>query len=433
MVPGGVLIRFRRDPLGFLAREAERHGGIFHFVVPGQKYYVLNDPELIRRVLVAEGDGFMKGRALQRSKNVLGEGLVTSEEPLHRKQRKLMAPYFHAKWVEKYAEAMVRCTLAAAGRWEAGSVVDVHEEMMRLTLVIAAETLFGTDMEADAEVIGQAMNVMLSGFNRAVVPWGRILQKLPLPSTRKIERARAGLYATIDRVIVEARRAGGKRDDVLARLLQARDDESDQGMDDGQLRAECFTLLTAGHETTANLMTFAWYMLDQHPEVAAKVREEARGILGGRTPEVGESGKFVYLRQVLSEVMRLYPPVWVLGRMPTRPFQAGPYEIPAGSTVLMSQWVMHKHANYWEEPLRFDPERWVEGGKGPGHRYAYFPFGGGARNCIGDSFAWLEAIVVLATLVERVGFASCGRTKLVLQPTITLRPKGGLFMKVIRP
>jgi len=434
-LPGGTLLAFRRNPLAFMTRQAERYGPVTHFAIPGQKYYILNDPELIRRVLVAEADGFMKSPALQRAKNVLGEGLITSEDPLHKKQRKLIGPSFHAKWVEHYAQTMVRCAARAPARWKPGTVVDVHEEMMRLTLLIAAETLFGTDMEADAEVIGQSMDVMLTGFNRAILPWGRLLHKLPLPATRRIERARAGVYGTIDRVIAEARwelraAGGSRRNDILARLIEARDDQSNEAMDDAQLRAECFTLLTAGHETTANLMTFTWYLLDQHPEVAAKVRAEADGILHGRLPLAADAANFVYMRQVLSEVMRIYPPVWVLGRMPTRPFQAGPYTIGPGSAVLMSQWALHRSPKFWSDPLRFDPQRWADGAPPPPHRYAYFPFGGGPRNCIGDSFAWLEAVMVLATLVTQVRFTECPETKLVLQPTITLRPKNGLRMKV---
>jgi cytochrome P450 len=431
IVPGRILLRFRRDPLGFLTDLAARFGDIVQFGIAGTTYIFLNHPDFIRQIVVTDSDRFTKGPALQRAKVTLGEGLLTSEGELHRRQRRLSQPAFAAHRVGTYADAMVQESLRLRESFRDGQIVDIHEQMMELTLAIAARTLFGADVQSRVHEIGHAMSISVEMFTRALMPWAPILNRLPLPSNRRFLRARQLLFDTIDQIIQQRRANGAAGDDFLSMLLKARDVEGDGGgMSDQQLRDEAITIFTAGHETTANALTYTWYLLARHPDIFQKVQSEVDEALGSRLATAEDVPKLKYTRMVLSESMRLYPPVWAVGRRAVQPWSAGNYQFEPGTVVLASQWVMHRDARFWPEPLRFDPNRWANNSSTDRPRLAYFPFSIGPRGCIGEPFAWLEAILVLATIAQRWSFYEADHRELGLNPTITLRPAHPLRMQI---
>ena len=301
-------------------------------------------------------------------------------------------------------------------------------EMMRLTLAIAGKTLFSADVENDATGVGQALADVMHAFMRLNSPFAPILDRLPLPSTRRALEGIQRLDGIIYRMISEHRSSGG-RDDLLTILLATRDEEGDQtGMDDRQLRDEVMTIFLAGHETTAVALTWTWYLLAQHPEVAEKLHQELAHVLNGRPPGFSDVPALVYTRRIFSEALRLYPPVYVTGRKAMVEFQAGDFLLPAGSNIMISPWITHRDPRWWAEPQQFDPDRWIGDNEGNRPKFAYFPFGGGPRICIGESFAWTEGILVLASLAQcwapevRPGFRA------EIEPLITLRPKKGMPM-----
>jgi len=427
--PGDLLLRFRRQPLQFLTSLAREYGDIVGFKIGRQKFLFLNHPDLLKEVLVSEAHRFTKGPALQRAKATLGDGLLTSEGEKHRQQRRLAQPAFHAPRVADYAEEMVDLALNRCERWSDGQAIDAHEQMMQLTLSIVGQTLFGADVVDQVEQIGRAMTINVEMFSRALLPWGPLLNLLPLPSNRRYLKARDLLFGTIQAMVEKRRGDRGQRNDFLSLLIRAHDAEGDGGgMSDEELRDQAITIFTAGHETTANALTFTWYLLAQHPIVRERMEQELASVLNGRSPTADDVARLTYTRAVLAEAMRLYPPVWVIGRRAILPWRVGGYEVPVGTVVLMSQWVMHRDERYWHDPLKFDPGRWEEKSERP--RYAYFPFSFGPRNCIGEPFAWLEGILLIATIAQRWRMELIGDGEIALRPTITLRPRGEVRMLV---
>ena len=421
--PFQVLASLRFDTLEFLSRVAREFGDIVSFRAGPADYYILFHPDAIRDVLVTYDDHFIKGPALQRARDSLGEGLLTSEGELHRRQRRLAQPALHPQRMAGYAKEMVRQALATRDSWRDGEQIDLHKQMMRLTLRIVAKTLFDSDVGQEVEEIGHAMDVSVGMFARAMSPWGPLLNKLPLPSNFRFRKAWGRLNATIDRVIAERRGNAMQRDDLLSGLLAATDLEGDGGgMSDRQLRDEAITLFTAGHETTANALTFTFYLISQNPQAEATLVQELTDVLKGKPPDASDVERLEYTRMVLAESMRLYPPAWALGRECVEPVQIAGYAIPKGATVLLSQWVTHRDARWWPDPLRFDPSRFTPEARSARPRWAYFPFGGGSRGCIGESFAWTEAILVLATVLQKWRLESFSTDPPALRPLITLRP-----------
>ena len=448
--PGQLILAFRADPLGFLAGAARTYGDFCRFRVGPMRYFLLNDPEGTRDVLVTQAGRFTKSPALRAAKVTLGEGLLTSEGDFHRRQRRLSQPAFHPHRVARYTQAMVRRAQQTSGEWGDGQVVDVHEEMMRLTLRIVAEALFSADVDSEIDEIGRAMAIMVAMFRRAMSPFAPVLNRLPLPSNYRFERALARIRTTIDRFVRENRAAGVDRGDLLSTLIRARDlggedavvvqgrgDEpgaTDAGMSDLQLRDEIMTLFTAGHETTANALTFTWYLLARHPEAAGRLYDEVDRALGGRPPTADDTDRLPFVRAVLAESMRLYPPAWLVVRQAKEAVQIAPkgYALPAEGVVIMSQWVAHHDPRWWPRPDEFVPDRWLDpAARDARPRYAYFPFGGGPRSCIGEAFAWTEAILVIAALAQRWRMELAQPDKpLRLLPTITLRTKDPIPMRL---
>lgn len=430
VLPLARLFAFRRDPPGDLLRMQARWGDVASFRIGPRWFYLISDPELVRQVLVTDHRTFTKSLALQRARVLLGEGLLTSEGEFHLRQRRLAQPAFHRERVAGMAAAMVRHAEATADGWRAGMRVDAAREMMRMTLGIAGETLLGADVGGEADEIGGALSDALGLFTRLHNPIGVLLDRLPISGTLRMRRARQRLDETIYRVIAERRASGEERDDLLGMLLAARDEEADgAGMTDLQLRDELLTLFLAGHETTANALAWTWHLLARNPDAEARLHDELRTVLGGRAPVAADFPALPYTRAVVSESMRLYPPAWTIGREPVRDWRAGGYRIRAGSVVLVSPWVVHHDARWWSEPWAFRPERWMDGAEAGQTRFAYFPFGGGIRKCIGEGFAWMELVLALATLARRWRLVSIPGVEPVPEPRITLRPVG-LQMRV---
>jgi cytochrome P450 len=437
LVPFRTIYRMSRDIVGFLGGLKRDYGDVVGFRLGGRRMFLVSHPDHIRDVLVTRSDQFTKGPALRSAKVTLGEGLLTSEGDFHRRQRRLMQPAFHAQRVADYADAIVRFGVRARERWQGGQTVEMRAAMTQLTLEIVAKTLFDAEIESEVRELGEAMDVNVTMFDRARSPLAPILNLLPLASNRRFYRAKDRVFETIDRMIATRRAAMGRetggtpRKDFLSLLLAARDAEGDgQGMSDEQLRFEAMTLFSAGHETTANALVWTWLLLAQNPAAEARLHDELRRELGRRPPTAADVPRLAYTRAVLAESMRLYPPAWVVGRQATQPFRAGEYEIPAGGVILMSQFLVHRDPRWWPNAEAFEPERWLTD-QPERPRYAYFPFGGGSRQCIGESFAWLEGILLIATLAQRWRFSLPPDTKPVrLHATITLRPREELPMTV---
>lgn len=432
--PGGSLrgiLSFRRDPTGALQSLQGAHGDVATFRLGKRRLYLLSHPDLVRDVLVTHHRNFIKSYALQRARTLLGHGLLTSENPLHMRQRRLAQPAFHRDRVAALGQTMARYAGQAADRWRPGMEVDAGAEMNRLTLAIAGETLLGAGVEDEADEIRTALTDALGLFNRLHNPFGELLDRIPVPGTLRMRRARARLDATIYRAIAQRRASAQPHDDLLGMLLAARDEEDGgAGMTDEQLRDELLTLFLAGHETTANALAWTWHLLDAHRDVEARLHAELREVLGDRAPTAQDYPRLPFTRAVLAESMRVRPPAWTIGRQPLQDFEANGYRVRAGSIVLVSPWIVHRDARWWSEPHAFRPERWMAPDfEASLPRFAYFPFGGGPRKCIGEGFAWMEGVLALATLARRWTLRLAPGAHVVAQPRITLRP-AGLRMRV---
>jgi cytochrome P450 len=428
---GGNFTAFRRDSLAYLQQATSDFGDVVYLRFGPQDVFFLNHPDYIKDVLVTHHQSFMKGRALQRAKRLLGEGLLTSEGDFHRRQRRLAQPAFHRGRISSYGTVMTDYAARTASRWRDGETLDISQEMMRLTLAIVGKTLFDTDVEAEADEIGAALTSVMELFDFLLLPFSELLEHFPLPHVRRFQKAKERLDATIYRIIEERRLSDQDRGDLLSMLLAARDEEGDGGqMTDLQVRDEVMTLFLAGHETTANAMTWTWYLLSQHPDVEAKLHAELDAVLEGRPPTVEDVPRLRYTEMVLAESMRLYPPAWAIGRLALKDQDIGGYTIPAKALVLLSPYVTHRDARYFPDPVRFDPERWTPEARESRPQFAYYPFGGGPRRCIGEGFAWMEGILLISALARNWRMRLVPDHKVETMAVITLRPKHGMRMTV---
>jgi cytochrome P450 len=427
----GHLLDFRRDPPRLLSQLAREHGDLVHFKLGPQDIYLLNHPDFIRDVLVTHNRNFVKSRGLEMAKKFLGESLLTSEGEFHRRQRRLAQPAFHRQRINAYADVMTDHASRTRDRWQDGSTLDIWQEMMRLTLAIVGKTLFDADVESEAPEIGKALTDVMQLFERITNPLSGLLDKLPLPANIRWLKAKARLDSTIYRVINERRASGVDRGDLLSMLLLAQDEEGDGGsMTDQQLRDEAMTLFVAGHETTANALTWTWYLVSQHPDVEAKLHNEIDSVLAGKLPAAADVAQLRYTEMVFAEAMRMYPPAWVLGRRVLSDYPIGQYVVPSGAIVLMSPWVMHHDSRFFPDPFRFDPERWTPEQRESRPKFCYFPFGGGPRVCIGEQFAWMEGALLIATIAQRWKMRLAPGQVVEPKAMITLRPRYGMRMIV---
>jgi len=426
----GVLPEFRKDPAGFLEKMARGYGDVVYIPLGRQHIYCVSHPEAVRDVLVTHQNKFKKSRMLERARVLLGDGLLTSEGGHHRRQRRLVQPAFHRDRLAGYGAVMVDRAALVRDQWQSGQSFDVLQEMMRLTLAIVAQTLFSTEVDSEADEIGTALTEVFSLFEIILMPFSEILEKLPLPAVRRFKRARKRLDETIYRLIAERRASGVDAGDLLSMLLMARieeDEEGSGGMSDEQVRDEALTLFLAGHETTADALTWAWYLLSQNPEAEAAFHAELDRVLAGRLPSFDDLPQLRYTEAVFAEALRLYPPAWGIGRRALEDYQVGDFAIPARSVVLLSPYVVHRDPRWFPEPLAFRPERWLaEDSARP--KFAYFPFGGGARVCIGERFAWMEGTLLLAVIGQRWRLRLEAGHRVETHARITLRPKFGLRM-----
>lgn len=426
----GNLHAFRSNPLRFLRRIARDYGDLAYFRLARQHVYLVSHPDFVREILVTKQSNFTKSRALQRAKILLGEGLLTSEGDYHLRQRRLVQPAFYRERLAGYARVMSGYGARLRERWQPGATVEVSEEMMRLTLSIVAKTLFSAEIESEVSEIGGAMTTILKMFRMLMMPFSEYLEKLPLPSNRRFEKARARLDAITYGLVRERRKGGQDAGDLLSMLLMAHDEEGGAGMTDTQVRDEALTLFLAGHETTAQALTWTWYLLSQHPECERRLHEEIDAVLGGRLPDFEDLPQLRYTEQLFAEALRLYPPAWAIGRKSKEEFELGGAKIAGQSICILSPYVVHRDPRWFPDPERFDPERWTPEARDARPKFSYFPFGGGARACIGERFAWMEGMLILATLAQRWKFRLVPGQSVEPLALITLRTKHGMRMIV---
>jgi cytochrome P450 len=428
---GGHFLKFRRNPTGFLT-EAAALGDVAFFKMGGQPAFFLNHPEMVRDLLVVNAHKFKKGRALQRAKKLLGEGLLTSEGEFHLRQRRMIQPSFHRQRIADYAGAMIEYGERMANSWQDGEVRDIDKEMMRLTLQIVGKTLFSANVEDEADEVGGALTALIEMFNYLLLPFSELLEKLPIPQARRFNRAKEILDKVIYEIINERRKSGEDKGDLLSMLLLAQDEDDGGFMTDEQVRDEALTLFLAGHETTANALTFTWYLLSQNPEKEAKFHEELNTLFpNGETPKPEDYPRLKYTENILAESMRLFPPAWALGRLAIEEHEFGGYEIPKNALILLSPYIAQRDSRFWENADAFIPERWqTQSVKEAGQKYIYFPFGGGIRRCIGEQFAWTEGVLLLATLGQKWKLRFMPEQRIALNPLMTLRPKYGMKMRI---
>ncbi len=424
----GHLPELRRDRLGFYTACARRYGDIVALRFGPRPAVLLSHPDHVQTVLVTQHRAVIKHFAWRLNRPIFGEGLLTSEGETWRRQRRLVQPAFHRHRITAYGAEMVAATERLLAGWGDGETRDIHAEMMRLTLTIVTRTLFGAEVAGEEDAIGQDVAVLLAGFIARVGSPLPLPLWLPTPANRRIRAALRRIDALVYRFIGARRRAGGAGDDLLSLLLAARDEGDGQGMSERHLRDEVLTLFLAGHETTAVALSWTWHLLAQHPGVEERLLAELHDVLGGRPPTVDDLPRLPYCEVVITEAMGLYPPAWIVGREALRDLTIGGYRLPAGTTLLMSQWVIHRDERFYEAPADFRPERWLAGLAERLPAGAYFPFGGGPRRCLGSGFAMTEAVLLLATIAPRFRLASVPDRSVVPQPLVTLRPRDGLLM-----
>ena len=421
----------RRDPINYLSGLARDYGDMVRFRVLGRETYLLNHPEYIKEVLVKRQNLFTKTPTLQRAKRFFGEGLLTSEGEFHTRQRRLIQPAFHRDQLLKYGGIMTQYAVQARERWTDGSEVNIQQEMMRLTLAIVARALFDADVEGDAKPVGEAMSELVRSFRVFLLPFAGLVRRLPLPQNRRLDRGVAAVKEIVHRLIQEHRSGGNHNENLLSALISVRDEDG-SSLNDQQILDEILTLFTAGHETTALALTWTWYLLAREPECASRFYAEIDLVLQGRTPTFEDIPNLVYTDRVVAESMRLYPPIWLIGRLAREPFELDRWSIPKGSICLMSQYVMHHDPRFFPDPNRFDPDRWSPELRDARPKFCHFPFGGGARACIGDRFAWSELTLVLATIAQKWRFQLASSDEIKPVPRLTLQPSAPVRMIAAR-
>lgn len=423
---------FREDLLEHIMRLKRDYGDISSMRFANFDIVVLGDPDHVKRVLVNDYAVFEKSLGMQRMKFVFGEGLLTSEGEFHRRQRQLVAPAFHREALKNYAEDMIAYAVRTRDAWQDGAEFDVNQEMMRLTLAIVAKTLFDANVDDAADTVGKALEDLLENYTKMFLPLATLLVRvIPSASNRRLLRGRRTLDKIIYGLIDQRRASGETGTDLLGMLLASREEGGGGGMTPRQVRDEAMTLFLAGHETTAVGLSWTWKLLSENPEVRAKLEAELEEVLQGRTPSYEDYPKLTYTRKVFQESMRIYPPAYATGRRLKQDYEIGGYTLRAKKTMIfVSPYLMHHDARWFPEPERFDPDRWTPEFEAGLHKFAYFPFGGGPRICIGANFAWMEAVLVLATLAQRWRIHLLPGQDIKLSPQITLRPSPGIQVRL---
>jgi cytochrome P450 len=421
------------NPLGFLLLTAETYGDIFFLRLGPRRIYVLNKSEHIQEVLVRQMKNVQKANL---SKNILGrflgQGILTSDGDFHKKQRKLVQPAFHAHRIEAYANVMVSYTQDLMSSWRPDEIVDIDDSMMRLTMNIVSKTLFDADVSDSANEVGEAIKVLQTLTSEDFKLGFMLPMWLPTPRNRKIRQSTQAIDKTVSGFIRERRASGEDKGDLLSMLLLAQDEDDGSRMSDQQIRDEAVTLFAAGHETTSNALTWAWYLLSQNPQVEQKLKAELDTVLRGRTPAMADLPHLPYTEAVIQETLRLFPPAWILmTRTPIEPIQIDGYQIDPGEWIWVVPYMTHRKKAYFSEPEKFDPDRFLGDNQRSIPKYAYFPFGSGPRICIGNSFALMEARLILATIAQKYKLEFVPGQEIIPEPEITLSSRNGLQMKLV--
>ena len=424
----GNLKEFSADRLGSLTRWARQYGDLVSARFGPKWILFANHPALVEEVLVHQNRKFIKHYRLRQARSTLGEGLLTSEGEFWRSQRKLAQPAFHRDRVAAYGWIMVAFTERLLGSWSDGQVRDVHLDMMRLTLEVVAKTLFDSELGGGSAEVSAAMETLMHCFVVSTSSPVIVPRWLPTPMNLRVARSVRRLERVLFGIIAERRRRPEDRGDLLSMLLHAQDEESGRRMTDRQLRDECMTLFLAGHETTANTLAWAWFLLAGSAEVEARLHDELDRVLGGRPPTVDDLPRLGYTESIINETLRLYPPAWMLGREAIEPLELGGYRVAKGTTVFMTAYAIHRDSRWFDDPDAFRPGRWADGLIQRIPRYAYFPFGGGPRICIGNSFALMEATLILATIAQRYRLRLAPDAAVTPLASMTLRPAQGVKM-----
>ena len=415
------------NPILLFEHLTATYGRMAHYKVGPSHIVLVNQPEFIREILVVQPQNFIKERTQKRMKILLGEGLITSDGEVHKRQRRIAAPAFHRQRIQAYGELMAERAAAMRSQWKPGTEIDVSAEMMSLSLQIVAGTLFAQEVTPDIESINHEVNVIMKLYNFLIaLPRAEDYLHLPIPGLMRFRRARRHLDEVVHRMIADHRASGVDSGDLLSMLIRSRDDEDDTSMSDEQLRDEVITIFLAGYETVANVLAWTWMLLAQNPEAEARLHAELDEVLAGRLPTLEDLPQLRYTEMVIAESMRLYPPAWAMGRQATVDVNIGPYFLPAGTYFFFSQYLIQRDPEHFPDPLRFEPERFTPENKAGRSKFVYFPFGAGSRQCIGESFAWMEATLALATLAQRWRLQLVPGQRLEVQPKITLRPKYGI-------
>jgi cytochrome P450 len=423
-------LKFRRSPLQYIAGTGRRSIDVRSIRFGKHAIFQVNHPDLIRDVLVTHDWNFIKARGLRSSKPILGSGLLTSEGELHRRQRRLAQPAFHNARLASYAEVMVECAASATEGWISGQPYALDQEMMRLTLQIVGRTLFSADVVHDARDIGESLTKALRLFIGLNRPVAQLISPLRKHAERKAAQTRRELAVVLAKVIEDHRREPDKYDDMLSLLMSSHDDMGAGYMSDELLLDESLTLFLAGHETTANALTWTWYLLAQHSEVELQLRDEIEAALNGRSPTLKDLPSLRYTSQVFRESMRLYPPAWIIAREAVTAYRLGPCDVPPGATIFMSAYATQRDPRFWNHPEQFDPDRWREEISIQRPKFSYYPFGAGTRVCIAENFAMIEGILLIAALLQRWKFHLLPQQKVELWPQITLRPRHSIYFRV---
>ncbi|WP_051979702.1 cytochrome P450 [Edaphobacter aggregans] len=475
------------EPILLFEHLHRTYGSMAHYRFMGTPIIFINEPDYIREVLVTQAASFVKERTVRRMKILLGEGLITSDDPIHIRQRRIVAPAFHRQRIAAYADEIVSSAQHHSANWKPGSTIDISAAMMALSLEIVARTLFDTEVTDDIRRINDEVNTIMDLYNFLVAfPRMESFLHLPIPGIMKFRRSRTRLDAVVQRLIAERRAEFASqrsnlqdRGDVLSMLIRSRDEDGSV-LSDEQVRDEVLTIFLAGYETTANALAWTWYLLSQNPEAEAKLHAELDAVLGTpvavtnevssrpersevegsavqtatepgtprlasetwdsppqnstqthRLPTLADYPQLRYTEQVFAESMRLYPPAWAMGRMSTQPVTLGPWRIPPGAHFFMSQYMISRTPEFYPDPLRFDPDRFTPEAKAERPRFAYFPFGAGSRQCIGESFAWMEGVLAIATIASRWRMEYLGSAAPIPQAKITLRPRDPMLMRLI--
>jgi cytochrome P450 len=426
----------RRDPLTFVSGLARDYGDSVLVRMGPMHFYMFFHPDAVKHVLQENHQNYVKGPIIARVKVLIGEGLFTSEGSFWRRQRRLAQPAFHRERIAGLVDTMVRCTAERLEGWAPrvahGAPFDVAEEMSALTLTIVGRALFGRDLSGEAAAAGRALAVTLEIAAERAMSYAVLPIQIPTARNRAFRRARRVLDDLVYEMIGARRRSGEDTGDLLSMLMAARDEETGEGMTPRQLRDEVMTFFLAGHETTAVALSWTWSLLAKHPEVVERLRHEVAGVLGTRPPTMADLPNLPLCRMVVEEAMRLYPPVWGVGRQAVKEDIVGGYRIPAGTVLSLSPWVTHRHPDFWPDADRFDPDRFAPEQVRSRPKHAYFPFSSGPRLCIGETFALVEAQIVVAMMTQRYELALPAGAAVVPEPHLTLRPRGGLPM-LVRP